>query len=61
MGEIVLHPTNKDYCNECIYNNKKNGSCDNKSYNKNSYKVNCVWHYCHCKKKHGDDKLEKTY
>ena len=50
MGEIILYPTHEDYCKECIYNNAKLGICNNEMYNKNSYKVNCVWRFCPYKK-----------
>lgn len=48
MCEIILHPTHKDYCKECIYNTQT--TCKNKDYINNSYKVNCVWKYCKFKK-----------
>lgn len=51
MAEIILFPTHKDYCNECIYHNPNFGTCKNIAYNENSYKVNCVWKYCKFKKR----------
>lgn len=49
MAEIILHPCHPDYCKECIYNGKV--ECLSEEYNKNSYKVNCIWHYCKYKRK----------
>lgn len=46
MGEIILHPTHENYCKECIYSNKKSGTCKNEKYINNQYKVNCVWKFC---------------
>lgn len=51
MGEIILHPCHPDYCKECIFYDGSNGSCQSEDYKKNSYKVNCVWHYCKYKQK----------
>ena len=48
-AEIILHPAHPDYCKECIYNAPI--GCKSKDYNENSYKVNCVWHYCKYKRK----------
>lgn len=49
MEKIILFSSHQDYCKECVYSNE-NGTCSNRDYNKNSYKVNCVWHYCKYKK-----------
>ena len=38
MGEIILHPCDKNYCEECIYSNRDNGACNNEKYFKNMYK-----------------------
>lgn len=54
MAEIVLHPCHTDYCNECVYHGSEFGNCLNENYNKNSYKVNCVWHFCPYKRKKGE-------
>jgi hypothetical protein len=51
MKELILHPSHLDYCNECIYHGSEFGNCLNEDYNKNIYKVNCVWHYCPYKRK----------
>ena len=53
MAEIILFPTNENYCKECAYHNN-NGTCSNEKYNQNSYKVNCVWKYCKYKRKRGN-------
>lgn len=50
MGEIILHPCDKNYCEECIYSNRDNGTCNNEKYFKNMYKVNCEWKFCPYKK-----------
>lgn len=50
MAEIILHPSHPDYCNECVYHGSS-GNCLSDDYNKNSYKVNCVWHFCPYKRK----------
>ena len=36
MGEIILHPCDKNYCEECIYSNRDNGACNNEKYFKNN-------------------------
>lgn len=54
MAEIILHPSHPDYCNECVYHGIF-GNCLSDDYNKNSYKVNCVWHFCPYKRKKGED------
>lgn len=46
MAEIILFPTHKDYCRECIFHDEHHAACKSKDYNENSYKVNCVWKYC---------------
>ena len=51
MAEIILHPCHPDYCKECIFYGSSNGSCQSEDYIQNSYKVNCVWHYCKYKRK----------
>lgn len=58
MGELILFPMHEDYCKECIYNNIKLGTCNNPEYNKNSYKVNCVWKHCKFKRKRLQQKGE---
>lgn len=59
MGEIILHPCHLDYCNECIYHGSSFGNCQSDDYNKHSYEVNCVWHYCPYKcKKEGKEESE---
>lgn len=54
MRNIVLFPTNRDYCKECIYNDTNR--CTNVNYNRNSYKVNCVWKYCKYKRVMNDNR-----
>lgn len=51
MAEIILHSRHPDYCNECVYHDDRYGSCRSEDYNKHSYEVNCVWHYCPYKRK----------
>ena len=51
MAEIILHPCHPDYCKECIFYGSSNGGCQSEDYIQNSYKVNCVWHYCKYKRK----------
>lgn len=51
MGKLILFPTHEDYCNECIYYNKKIETCNNPEYNDNCYKVCCVWKHCKYKRK----------
>ena len=50
MAEIILFPTHKDYCRECIFDDPERGICKNPKYNENSYKVNCKDKYCRYKK-----------
>lgn len=50
MAEIILHPCHPDYCKECIYHDDKHAGCLSEDYQKNSYKVNCVWRYCKYKR-----------
>lgn len=50
MAEIILHPCHPDYCKECIYHDGKHAGCLSEDYQKNSYKVNCVWRYCKYKR-----------
>lgn len=64
MGEIILHPCDKNYCEECIYSNRDNGACNNEKYFKNMYKVNCEWKFCPYKKikrMEGEESLMKKY
>lgn len=55
MAEIILHPCHPDYCNECVYHGSSFDNCLSEDYNKNIYKVNCVWHYCPYKRKKGEE------
>ena len=55
MVEIILHPCHPDYCNECVYHGSSFDNCLSEEYNKNIYKVNCVWHYCPYKRKKGEE------
>ena len=58
MGEIILHPCHPDYCNECIFHGSSFGDCQSEDYNKHSYEINCVWHYCKYKRKKGETNEE---
>ena len=49
-AKIILFPTHRDYCKECIFHDEFHGKCKNWRYNENAYKVNCVWKYCKYKK-----------
>lgn len=60
MAEIILHPCHPDYCKECIYRDTRTDSCKSSDYNRNSYKVNCVWHYCKYKKKVKNSNMERN-
>ncbi len=55
MADIILFPTHKGYCKECLYYNSNGETCNNERYKKNSYEVNCVWKYCKYKRKRGND------
>lgn len=43
-GKIILHPCHEDYCKKCIY--EQQGECTSEDYQKNSYKVVCIWKRC---------------
>ena len=58
MAEIILHPCHPNYCKECIY--YSSGGCLSEDYKENSYKVNCVWHYCKYKRKRRNDNEQTT-
>lgn len=53
MEELILFPTNRNYCDDCIYHNKNRGSCNNEEYKRHMYEVCCIWKYCKYKKKRG--------
>jgi len=58
MCKVILFPTHKGYCSECIYNHKDPDYCSNEDYKSNSYKVNCVWGYCKYKKVRTNENTE---
>lgn len=58
MAEIILHPAHPDYCKECIYYTE--AKCLSEEYNRNSYKVNCVWSYCKYKRKRNIESEENN-
>lgn len=50
MAEIILFPTHKDYCKECIFDDLGRGICKNPKYNMNMYKAICKDKYCKYKR-----------
>ena len=39
MSKVILFPTHKNYCSECIYYNKEPAICLSEDYNNNMGKV----------------------